>query len=562
MRGRASVVRTVGAFGVAAVLAAGCSSGSGPSSGPDAGPGTTAGPTARSAITVAPTGTPVDGGKLVYALEAETDGFDPATSRWAAVGLTMASAVFDPLATFDADGNTVPYLAESFEPSADYRTWTITLRSGVTFHNGQKLDADAVVLFLTKLKGSPLTGAALGRVDPANPAEKVDDLRVRVNMTDPWVAFPLALTGQGGMVPAPEQLEMPDSAERGATPIGTGPFVMKEWARNERFVVTRNDAYWQQGLPHLDEVEFRPITDGETRVKALRDGDVNMLLTVVASQMESLTTLAEQGKVQVVTDTGEQEELFLMFNMAKAPMDDVRVRRAVAHAIDLDEYFRVSGDDPAWRADGPFSASSKWYQATDFPRYDVAEAKRLVDEYEAEKGPAKLTVMTTDTPDSRAIGQSFADMLNAIGIETQPLSYEQTEFITKGLFGQYDIAYWRQFGSPDPDGDYHWWISSNAVPPGEGRLGLNFARLQDPEIDAALDTGRANPDEAVRKQAYADFQNRLTELVPYVWLDESVKLIAADPSVRDFVNGPLPDGRPSMPIVGGVVRLTHAWIQR
>jgi ABC-type transport system substrate-binding protein len=551
----------MGAVIALALLAASCgSSGSGSTDGK--GPEGTAAPVdaAKTDITVKPAQTAKRGGTLVYGLEADTDGFDPAVNRWAAVGLIMAGAVFDPLAAYDEQGNARPYLAEGFEPSKDYRSWTIKLRDGVKFHNGEKVDADAVGAHLARMRRSPLSGPAMDPIDEANPITKKDDLTLVVNMTSPWVAFPVALTGQGGMVPAPAMMNVADTAERSMHPIGSGPFVFKEWTPNEKMSVRRNDAYWRSGLPYLDNVEFRPLSDPVTRVGALQKGDVNLLLSTSRSSIDDLERLAKDGSAQVVRDSGPQEKLFLMFNMAKAPFDDVRVRRAVAYAIDLDAYSRVSGDDPAWQIDGLFSPSSPWYTKTDFPRKDLAKAKELIAEVTKTSGPLKTSVSASDAPDSQAVAQQFVETFKSIGIEASVNAYPQSELITKVLFGQYDSVYWRQFGSPDPDGDLHWWIGKNAVNPGEGRLGLNFARLRDKEVDDALTKARENADVNVRKEAYATVQRRFAELVPYVWLDLSVKVIGADMQVRGITNGPLPDGSPSMPVTGGVTRLTQVWI--
>ena len=551
----------VAALVAVGLVAVGCSAGTTP---PPAATGTSAAPSASGGITastVAATGAPKKGGKLVYAAESDTDGFDPTTGRWEGTTLTMAGTVYDPLAAYDAEGRAHPYLAEAFEPSADFRTWTIRLRPDVQFTNGEKLDADALVLFLRKLRSSPLTGQAAEPMDPANPATKVDDRTVKVNMTTPWAVFPSALTGQGGSIPAPALLNEPDAQVRNDNPIGTGPFKIKEWVKGTKFVATRNPTYWRDGLPYLDEVEFRFIPDNKVRDDALEAGDVNMELTTYASSQKRLSELAAQGRVQTVRDDGPRQPLFLMFNMDKPPLDDQRVRQAVARAIDVDRYIAVSGDDPSWRIkDSPIDPKSRWYASSDYPGYDPAKAKQLVEEVKADKGPITFTVSTTDTTENQAIGQEFVRMLQEVGIDATLEAIPQGSYPTKMVFGQYDVAFVRLFGSPDPDSDYHWFISRNAVKPGEGRLGLNLARVRDPQVDEALDTGRGTTDDATRKAAYATFQQRLSAIVPYVWLTQSVKMIGADVRVRGITNGPLPDGTPSMPITNGVTRLTETWM--
>ncbi len=552
--------RAWSALGVSVLVLAACSSGT-ESNNDDASPSTATGAGGqRSVEYLAPEpGTPTPGGTLAYALEADADGFDPTTARWSGPALIMANAVFDPLAAFDADGAARPYLAESIEPNDDYTRWTITLRDGVTFQNGESLDAEALALFITKMRQSPLTGPAMAPVDEITPAVATGPMTVEVTMTQPWATYPVALTGQGGLVPAPEQLTNPDAAWRSDNPIGTGPFALQEWAKGSRLTLDRNDAYWQDGLPYLDSVEFVPISDNNARDDALLRGDVDMEFTTFSSSVQRLEPLARAGEIQLVLDSGGREQLFLLMNNDKAPFDDVRIRRAVALAFDYDTYLQVAKEPDAIRSEGPFTQSSEWFVDTDFPTYDLEAAKALVAEYEAEVGPAAFEFRTTDNPENQAIGQAIADMLTAAGMDVTTTSESQTSYPTSIVFGAYELAYVRLFGSPDPDGDAHWFLSENAPPVGQGTIGLNLARMRDAQVDEALMRGRTSTDRTERAEAYADLQRRLTELVPYVWMNESLKYLAADNSVHDFLNGPLPDGTPAMPIVGGVTRLTHTW---
>ncbi len=106
-------------------------------------------------------GAPQSGGDLIYGVEAESDGYNPWKNRFAAAGTEVGLAIYDPLAAFDADNNTKPYLAESMTASADNKTWTITARSGITFHNGQPLNGEAMRIFFEKLRADALVGIAL-----------------------------------------------------------------------------------------------------------------------------------------------------------------------------------------------------------------------------------------------------------------------------------------------------------------------------------------------------------------------------------------------------------------
>ncbi|HEY4028533.1 MAG TPA: ABC transporter substrate-binding protein, partial [Candidatus Dormibacteraeota bacterium] len=203
--------------------------------------------------------TPRRGGSVTFATEAEINSFDARQGAWDSTGLQYARTVFDPLFTQAADGTVQPYLAQSISHSADYMQWTIKLRSGITFHDGSPLDATVVKANLDGVAQSPLTGPALFNLDKVT---VVDPMTVMVTTKSPWVPFPIYLTGQLGHIAGLKQLA--DTSGK-ASPIGTGPFVFKEWLPGDHFTATRNPSYWRQGLPYLDSITYKPIPDPQSR---------------------------------------------------------------------------------------------------------------------------------------------------------------------------------------------------------------------------------------------------------------------------------------------------------
>ena len=512
---------------------------------------------AETDVTIAATGEPKQGGRLVYGLEAETDGFDPTKNRWAISGMMVGMAVYDPLTALDADAEPRPYLAESITPSTDYTEWTITLRPGVTFHDGSALTSEAVKQTIEGHQASILTSSAVQAVDRV---EIVDDLTAKVIMKMPWVAFPAALTSQVGFVVSPATLADPDGSRK---PIGTGPFAFREWVPDSQWVGDAYEGYWREGLPYLAEVEFRPFKEAQTRSQALEAGELDMLHT---SNPETIVDFREQaaaGEVQIVEDRGEGEESFIMFNLSSPPLDDVRVRQAVAFATDTDTYVASVDAGVPLVATGVFNPASPWRVETDFPTYDPAAAQALVDEYEAEVGPIEFTLGTTPSPENAEAVQLLQSMWGQVGIDVSITTVDQTQFISDAIAGNYQANLWRQFGAPDPDVDFVWWISES-----DGNTNiLNFARWYAPDKDEALMEGRTNPDLEARKQAYADLQDLMARDVPYLWLSHSVWAIVANNDVRGITNGTLPDGEEALPLggtgtFGGTHRLTQTWLDR
>lgn len=507
---------------------------------------------------------PKPGGKIVYGIEAETDGWNPTMNKWAISGTLIANAIFDPLVALDANQQPKPYLAESIEHSPDYLTWTIKVRPGIKFHNGQSLDAAAGKKFTDALKNSPLTGPAARNVDST---EIVDDLTTKVHMKQPWVAFPFLLTAQGGVVPAPEQLDRAAAGDpRGNNePIGTGPFVFKEWVRDQKLVVTKNPNYWQknkagQPLPYLDEIEFKPVPDGQNRFNALQAGNINVLHDDSQTRAPNYKELATSGKFQYFEGGGEDEESFVMLNVREEPLSDKRLRQALAYGTDLNLVEAVTGEPPSLQADSPWNKDGPWYSDPGYPKFDQAKAKSMVDAWKAEHGGTAPAFVLESTPDlvTVQLAQALQQQFQAIGFNVELRTSEQIKYILDGVTGNYQAKLWRQYSAPDPDGEYHWWVSENAT--AKGTLGLNFARIQNPELDAALNEGRSNPDPTARKAAYAKVAKIFADEVPFVWLHHVRWSIVTDSKVRDILNGPLPDGTPSLPILAGVHRLTYAWV--
>ncbi len=515
--------------------------------------------TASSDITVKAAGDPTQGGAVTFAVEAESDGFNPTTNRWAVSGHTVGSAIFDPLSAYDENGDAQPYLAKSFTPSADYKTWTIELRPNVNFSNGTPVDGAAVAKSLNAMKKDVLVGIAL-----ANIASVVASgpLSVTVSTIDPDASLPAALTTQVGYVVSPAQLDATPPANT-RSPIGSGPFIQKEWIPDNSWSGTKNPNYWRSDakgnkLPYLESLEFRPITDPQSRVNALLAGDVNMLHTTDFPAMAKLRSEAQSGALQVVFDQNDSEESFVMFNTAKSPLNDVRVREGLKLCTDPAEVRLISEVPEDRAADSQFNKDSPWYFNSGFKTNDPAAGKALIEQVKAEKGPIAFTLGTTPVPANVNVTALLKQQWETCGVSVTTTTTEQSKFILDMATGNYQANLTRQFSASDPAVDYVWWTGKNAT----GPLALNFARLNDPELNAALDKGRGSPDLAVRKEAYATVQKRQTALVPYIWLAHSQWAIAGAKNIRNFTSMTLPDGAKAQSFQGGTVKLTETWIEK
>ncbi len=544
MTARKRAGRRVGALvACVAMLAAACGGSSKKS-------GTSSGATGNA-------GTPKAGGNLVMGTEAEIDGFLATADRWDTTGLQYASTVFDPLTAYGKDNKVHPYLAQSVDHNADYTVWTITLRPGIKFSNGDPLTAADVVADLQAHQKSPLTGPAVANI--ASVAQGKDDLTVVVTCKTPWVPFPVYLTGQVGMVFSPKMLKDSNGSQH---PIGTGPFILKEWVPGDHFLAVKNPNYWQKGLPYLDSIEYRPIVEVQSRESSLLSGTINLFHS---SDPQTLLDLNGKSGVNSIDDSkvvGEQEESFVMLNTGKAPLDDVRVREALAYATDRTKYNQTINFGIPPLSDGPFgNVGSPFHGPTGYPNYDLQKAKDLVKQYEQSKGASSISFelgTVNAGRDLQAISL-LQDMWRQAGITVTLKQVEQSQFILNALQGQYQAYLWRQFGEPDPDADVVWWSTQTAAP--EGQLALNFSRNKDPQIDADLLKGRTSPNQSDRVAAYQDIAKRFVVDLPFIWLHEAVWQIAYQPKVHGITTWTLPDGTPGIDhTLLGSFLMSHVWV--
>jgi len=558
-------IATVGAVLLVALVAVGCGSsndGAGTNGPSNDGSGVDA---ANPEISIAPEGKPVLGGRLVYGIEAESDGFDPTKNRWAISGVEVAMTVYDPLYAFDETGTPQPYALEKAVASENYTVWTSTLRAGLTFHDGTKANAAALQRQVEAFHSSTLTAPAFR---PYKSSRIIDERTLEITLHSPWAAFPNVLTAQGGALVAPAVFDNPNGNRE---PIGTGPFKFVEWKTDDHLQVSRNENYWMkdadgQQLPYLNEIIFKPIADSASRKKALESGDVNIIHENHAQQLTVLRDSAKEGKLQYIPDKGEKEETYVLINTQKPPLDDPLLRRALYYATNHDDYLDVTLEEKDQRADSPFEPSSKWYSKdAGFPSLDLEKARSLIAEYKAKHGDGPITfkIGTTNTAENAAIVQKLQDNWKEIGVDARPETIEQIQIITQAVTATYDTLLFRQFGAVDPDGDYHFWAPINSSEP--GTFGLNFSRLEDEQLQTALDTVRQEADFTKRKAAMDTAQKRLAEMVPYIWLDHVQWAIVADTKVRAIGNNLLPDAQnvasgKALRFATGTHRLTTTWL--
>ncbi|MBX3284277.1 MAG: ABC transporter substrate-binding protein [Acidimicrobiales bacterium] len=507
---------------------------------------------------LADAGEPTRGGKLIYGLEADTNGgFCLSEGQLAISGMMVVRAVYDTLTVPNAEGDYVPYLAKSVTHDDAYQTWDIVIREGVKFHDGTDLTAEVVKNNLDAYRGAyPGRDSLLLAFNLRNIAsvEVTAPDTVQVKTVVPWVAFPSYLYSSSRLgIMAQSQLDDKDSCARKL--VGTGPFKFVSWNPNQKFVAERNPDYWQiapdgKPYPYADSIEFRPITDIEVRNQALQSGDINIMHTSDGETIGGkLKDLRDQGKINMMVSEDSAEVSFVQMNQTAPPFDDIRMRKALAMAADRSQINEIVNDGLPTIADSVFSPDSIGYvEDPGFPKYDQAEAKKLIEEYVADGGKPEFTLHATNAPTVKRLAELIQQRAKAAGVTVKIILRDQASLINDAIGKKYQAMLFRNYPGGDPDSLYVWFYSGTKGDDGSFTPNLvNFAGVNDPEVDKALDEGRSETDPAKRKAIYQDLARRMATQVHGIWSWYTPWAVAESANVHGILGPPLPGDDASKP---------------
>lgn len=467
---------------------------------------------------------PKSGGTLNAAFQNEWAGLDPHTvSSYSSY--QILNNVLDGLTFYDDDLNLVPWLAESWEQSEDGLTWTFNLREGVLFSNGREMTAEDVKWSFERLI-DPATGAGnAGRVGPPETQiEVIDDYTVAITHPEPFGIFPqsIGFDKSTGIV-AKESLDEDGTI---SIPIGTGPFKIAEVQGTTRLVLERNENYWQEGLPYLDQVVIEPIPDDTVRETALRGGEVDWVLAIAPQNFESL-----QEDPDIVVDTAPQLSYdYLGINLTREPFTDVRVRQAIAYAMDREELCEAGFFGLCATLHEPVGDGSPWnFDYRPYER-DVEKAKELLAEAGYPDGFEMELLPTTQYGETVRAAQVLQQQLADIGIEASINAPEWSEWLElEGNF-MYDAYICNWNGLIDADQYYYLQHRTDQV--------FNFTGYSNPEFDELVDQGRSISDFDERYGIYEQANQILVDEAPYIYMYNKEEVRAYAPEVKGFVVRP------------------------
>lgn len=464
------------------------------------------------------------GGTLNAAFQNEWAGLDPHTvSSYSSY--QILNNVLEGLTFYDDELNLQPWLAESWEQSEDGLTWTFHLREGVMFSNGREMTAEDVKFSFERLI-DPETGAGnAGRVGPPETEiEVIDDYTVAITHPEPFGIFPqsIGFDKSTGIV-AEESLEEDGTIN---VPIGTGPFQIADVQGTTRLVLERHDNYWQEEYPYLDEVVIEPIPDDTVRETALRGGEMDWVLTIAPQNFESL-----DEDPDIVVETAPQLSYdYIGINLTREPFDDVRVRQAIAYAIDRQQLCDAGFFGLCDPIQGPIGEGSPWY--FDYAPYDrdLDMARQLLEDAGYPDGFEMELLPTVQYGETVRAAQVLQQQLAEVGIEATINAPEWSEWLElEGNF-MYDAYICNWNGLIDADQYYYLQHHSEQV--------FNFTGYDNPEFDELVEEGRSISDFDERYEIYEEANQILVDDAPYVYMYNKREVRAYAPYVEGFVVRP------------------------
>jgi peptide/nickel transport system substrate-binding protein len=367
---------------------------------------------------------------LIVGLQLEPPHLDPTSAAAGAIDQVLYSNVFEGLTRFGSDGSVNPGLAKSWEISDDALTYTFKLRSGVAFHDGTAMDAEDVVFSLDRARAEDSANAQKALFAGIESAEAVDPTTVKVTLSTANGSFLFNMAWGDAVIVAPESIENIKT-----TPIGTGAFKFSNWVQGDQIELVRNTDYWG-AAPALETATFKFISDPTAAFAAMMAEDIDVFSGYPAP--ENLPQFEADGRFQVLVGSTEGETI-LSTNNKMPPFDDVRVRKAVAHAIDRQAII----DGAMFGLGTPIGThfaphNPDYLDLTGNSQYDPELAKSLL----AEAGyPDGFTTTLKLPPPSyaRRGGEIIASQLRAVGIETEISNLEWAQWLEQ-VFRGYDFG--------------------------------------------------------------------------------------------------------------------------
>ncbi|HEX7101067.1 MAG TPA: ABC transporter substrate-binding protein [Nitrolancea sp.] len=498
----ASTASSGSSGGTSSTAAASASSGSGSASGTPSGSGSSTSEPANV----------VKGGELKWALSSDPPNQDPHISTGTAAR-AVKIAIYNGLARYWTKGEVSPDLATKWDISTDGLTYTFTLID-TTFHDGTPFTADDVKASIERIQDPKVGATQSDQMKPITSVTASDPRTAVFKLSAPAAALISVLALPECSIVSKKFLD--GGGDPNKTMMGTGPFKFVSREPGVNVVVQKNDKFFREGKPYLDKITYLPYQNEDTRVAALKSGDVDIAEYIPWKDMDSID---KSNDLNLITTKGSSFML-LIYNTKQKPFDDAKVRHALGFAFDRDSIVQAAFFGRGEIITGGLITESSWaYNASlkDYYSYDPDKAKQLLSDAGQDPKSMKLTLMSTGQYGMhQSTGEVCQKNLQDLGIDCKLDLFDWATEVKKHTEGDYQFRV--QGTSPDfPDPDYlTTFLYSSAV-------SQSRDSLSDQQFDQWLDQARQETDQAKRKELYNKIEERAADIAPYTllcWRDD------------------------------------------
>ena len=454
---------------------------------------------------------------------------------------TLSQAVvksfYEGLFSFDKDMKLVNVLAEGYEASPDGLVYTVKLRQGVKFQNGEDFNAEAVKINYERVmdkKNSLKRYVLFSNIDRI---DMVDAHTVKFTLKKPFSAFINQLAHPSGGMICPKELEK-WGAQIAFHPCGTGPYTLEKYNPAEYLIVKKNPNYWQAGLPKLERINFRPVLEDATRVAMLRTGEAQYCDVVPPEQVERL----KESKDIVVSVSPSIVQRQIYLNNTKKPFSDVRVRKALNYGLNKEALVKVLFKGYAAPATGVAPKGIDY--ATQFGAwpYDVNKAKELLKEAGYPNGFTATLWAASNSSANQKLLQFLQQQYSRIGVKLQVRALEAGQRVSLVQSVGPDKSQMEMFtwGWSASTGELDWvlrpLLATSSFPPANS----NYGFYSNPKVDNALVAALKTTDRTTKQKIYDEAQKMIWEDAPWVFLTVDHDISAHAKNLVNFHS--LPDG--------------------
>jgi peptide/nickel transport system substrate-binding protein len=465
------------------------------------------------------------GATMVVARTGDIDVLDPHKAT-AFQTVSTLSLIYDRLVTTDKGGTIIPALAEKWEIAPDAKSVTFTLRDGVTWHNGDPFTSADVKATLDRILDEKTAAVARSNLAMISNVETPDDRTVTLTLSAPNAAILYALSSVNASILHDKDITA-GTIDR--EPDGTGPFSFGKWAQGQQLTLEANPKYFVDA-PKVGRLQFRVIPSESSILAGMRAG--RFQLGVVSDP--SIAEQAEGGQGMKLVKEPTLAYHALMLNGRRGPLKDVRVRQAIACAIDRQQVIDTAafGDG---KPTGPITSPAFTYDESDglpCTPGDTAAAKQLLTDAGQGSGfTIKTIVQTGEYATAAGEAQSVQAQLAKIGVKLDLQQLASATYVKQWLAADFDAAVALNGGSSDPYLMYGRYFTDGGSLAGP-------AGLESKELAALLVKGNSTTDEATRQQTYGELQQKLLELSPWVWMFRGEAYYLVGDGVTGFVARP------------------------